>query len=114
VFHEGSDIRANEDRDCFRPNLSIAFLGRPPTDYLICFDHDRLQRIEASVALPAAQAQALFAAACADWQGTPAQRIESDACDGRRGEIDFSARRTSGPDPSAAAVSITLTGALVP
>jgi hypothetical protein len=115
VFHEGTDSRANEDKDCFRPNGSVVFLGHPPTEYLICFDHDRLKRIEASVALPAAQAPAVFAAACAEWQGrAPAQAIESDACDGRRGDIDFSARRSSGPEPSVATVSITLIDVRVP
>ncbi len=111
VFHEDSDSRATEDKDCFRPKLSISFLGQPPTHHLLCFDHDRLRRVEAAVELPAAQVPALFAAACAEWQGrAKTEVLESDACTGRRGDIDFSARRTLLPETSAATVSITLTG----
>jgi hypothetical protein len=108
VFQEASDRGANERGDCFRPKRSAAFLGRPPTEYLLCFVHDRLRRIEASVVLPAAEAPALFAAACAEWRGRP-QAPESDTCDGRRGEIAFSALRTPGPQASEATISITLT-----
>jgi hypothetical protein len=108
VFHQPEVRRTSEDADCFRPNVVVSFLGRAPTDHLLCFDHDRLSRIEASVVLPATEAPALFAAACADWRrGNPPAALEPDACDGRQGDIALSARRTDGPD-SAATVSITL------
>jgi len=110
VFHQPDARRTSEDADCFRPNVVVAFLGRTPTDHLLCFDHDRLGRIEAAVVLPAADAPALFAAACADWRrGNPPTALEPDACEGRQGDIAFSARRTDGPDSAAATVSITLT-----
>ena len=109
VFHQPDAGRTSEDADCFRPNVVVSFLGRAPTDHLLCFDHDRLNRIEASVALPAAEAPALFAAACADWRrGNPPTALEPDACEGRQGDIAVSARRTDGPDSAAATVSITL------
>jgi len=111
VFHPSDTGRMNEEADCFRPNVVVAFLGRVPTDHLLCFDRDRLKRVEASVALPAAEASALFAAACADWRrGNPPTALEPDACEGRQGDIAFSAHRTDGPDPAAATVSITLVG----
>jgi hypothetical protein len=109
VFHQPDVKRTSEDADCFRPNVVVAFLGRTPADHLLCFDHDRLRRIEAAVVLPAAEAPALFAAACADWRrGDPPAALEPDACEGRQGDIAFSARRTDGPDAAAATVSITL------
>jgi hypothetical protein len=109
VFHQPEVRRTSEDADCFRPNVVVSFLGRAPTDHLLCFDHDRLSRIEASVVLPAAEAPALFAAACADWQrGNPPSALEPDACEGRQGDIALSAHRTDGPDSAAATVSITL------
>jgi hypothetical protein len=109
VFHQPDVRRTSEDADCFRPNVVVAFLGRAPTDHLLCFDNDRLRRVEASVVLPAAEAPALFAAACADWRrGNPPTALEADACEGRQGAIAFSARRTDGPDSAAATVSITL------
>lgn len=109
VFHQPDAQRSSEEADCFRPTVVVSFLGRAPTDHLLCFDHDRLKRIEASIALPAAEAPALFAAACADWQrGNAAGTLEPDACEGHQGDIAFSARRTDGPDSGAATVSITL------
>ena len=45
------------------PNLS----GSTPDEYLLCFKQDRLTRIQASVRLDTAQAQEVFAAACAGW-----------------------------------------------
>jgi len=115
VFHQPDARRTSEDADCFRPDVVVAFLGRAPTDHLLCFDHDRLKRIEASVALPAAGAPAVFAAACADWRrGDPAAAHapgDDAACEGRQGDIAFSARRTEGPDEASATVSITLAAA---
>ncbi len=109
VFHQPDARRTSEDADCFRPDVVVSFLGRAPTDHLLCFDHDRLRRIEASVALPAAEAPALFAAACADWRrDTPPTAPAADVCEGRRADIAFSARRTQDPDPATATVSITL------
>jgi hypothetical protein len=115
VFHPADGARGREEGDCFRPNVVVAFLGRAPTDHLLCFDHDRLQKIEAAVVLPAAEAPAVFAAACADWQrGGAASAQGSDACAGRQRDIAFSAQRTEGPDPDAATVSITLVSAAPP
>jgi hypothetical protein len=121
VFHQADGGRVREDSDCFRPDVAVSFLGRAPTDHLLCFDHDRLQRIEAAVALPAAAAPALFAAACADWQrgaaataGAAAAAQGPDACEGRQQDIAFNARRTEGPDADSATVSITLVSAPPP
>lgn len=109
IFHQPDARRTGEDADCFRPSVTISFLGRAPTDHLLCFDHDRLQRIEAAVALPAPEAPALFAAACADWQrGNPPVAPERDACEGRQGDVAFSAHRADDPDGAAATISITL------
>ena len=79
------------------------FLGRAPDEYLLCFKQDRLVRIHASVRWPA-PAPAVFAAACAAWWNmrrngeAPARsrraiRVErTGACEGREGDIRFSAR----------------------
>ena len=111
VFHQPGRARGRARTQTVSGRTQVvSFLGRAPTDHLLCFDHDRLKRIEASVALPAAEAPALFAAACADWRrGDPRRRAPGpDACEGRQGDIAFSARRTEGPEAAAATVSITL------
>ena len=133
VFHQADGGHGREDGDCFRPNVVVSFLGRAPTDHLLCFDHDRLEKVEAAVALPAAEAPASFAAACADWQrgaavtagasasarasasaGAAAAVQGADACEGRQQDIAFSAHRSEGPDPGEATVSITLVSASAP
>jgi hypothetical protein len=136
VFHQADGTRGHEDGDCFRPNVAVSFLGRAPTDHLLCFDHDRLEKIEAAVAVPAAEAPALFAAACADWRrgaatagadagaaGTAgaaanvaavASAPGPDSCEGQQQDIAFSAHRTEGPEPDAATVSITLVSVSTP
>jgi hypothetical protein len=91
-FHDTAESgRTSEDRDCYRmkDGSPPAFLGQSPDEYLLCFDHDRLSRIEATVQLPASSAAQVFTAACAAWQakspGAP------DTCEGREGSTDFSA-----------------------
>ena len=105
-FHDaGQSGRETEDRDCYRPQSSPPqFLGRRPDDYLLCFDHDRLNRIEASVQLPSDGAAPIFAAACAEWQrhGQPAAGAP-DRCEARDGATDLSGRLSRAADPAQAA-----------
>lgn len=115
VFHPAGGAPASEDGDCFRPDVVASFLGRAPTDHLLCFDHDRLKRVEASVTVPTAEAPAMFAAACAGWQRGPGPSApEPDVCEGRQGDVAFSARRSQEPDSAAATVTITLIAAAPP
>jgi len=56
------------DAECYSTDSAAPpLLGRMPDDYLICFNHDRLSRIEASVHLTAAEAPDVFAQACGAW-----------------------------------------------
>jgi hypothetical protein len=88
------------------------FVGHMPEEYLLCFRHDRLSRIQASVGLTPAEAADVFAAACAGWlkdaapptttappvSAPPVSAPPRDAasagaaCEGSSGEIHFSAR----------------------
>jgi hypothetical protein len=97
------------------------FFGRTPEEYLLCFTHDRLSRIQASVRLAAAQASAEFAAACAVWlknaaagvpradapgAGLPATESPSiaspnaAACEGRDGAVHFKGSLGEEPGPA--------------
>jgi len=112
VFHDAAGAGAGHaERECYTPQ-GIApprWFGRPVEEYALCFSSDRLNRIEASVSLPAESASVRFAAACAEWQrrGTPGA-VASDRCEERDGstemEATLRASETSG-DPT---VSITL------
>ena len=56
------------DAECYAADAPAPrFVGRIPEEYLLCFKHDRLSRIQASVRMGVAQAPDVFAAACAGW-----------------------------------------------
>jgi hypothetical protein len=99
-------------QDCYAlDGAPPPFAGRRPDEYLLCFGHDRLIRIDASVRLPAESAGALFAAACAEWRGTRAPAEQTpDNCEGRDGMTRFSASLAAvpAPAPESAALSISL------
>jgi hypothetical protein len=101
--------RAADDAECYAADGGLPrFAGRTPDDYLLCFQHDRLSRIEVSLRLTAAEAQEVFAAACAGWLK---QAIAPDdtACEGRDGDT-----RVSGRLGDDAMLSITLDGVPAP
>jgi hypothetical protein len=110
LFHDAAQgAGGTEDRDCYTiESPPPQFVGRQASDYLLCFDHDRLNRIEATVRLPADGAASIFAAACARWLKTSAPASQtSDSCDGRDGATGFSARLGE-PEQSAPTLSISL------
>ena len=90
----------HDDGDCYTPaGISPPpFLGHRPDDYLLCFEHDRLSRIHASVGISASDAPALLAAACEQWQrGAPAAATRgAEGCEGNDGTTEFSARLIAG------------------
>jgi len=69
LFRDASRPAADADnKDCFAIDTAPPrFLGRTPDQYMMCFDHDRLNRVEASVQMTAAEAPPVFARACALW-----------------------------------------------
>jgi hypothetical protein len=101
---------AADDADCYSTDAPAPhFLGRTPDEYLLCFKHDRLARIQATVRLPPEEAPATFATACAAWlrHAAPAGEPGNAAgCDGRDGAIRFSGRLGD-----EGGLSITLDGA---
>jgi hypothetical protein len=106
-----------ESGDCFSLQGASPpqFLGRRPDPYLLCFEHDRLHRIEASVQLAAGDGARLLDAVCAQWPGGAEDRARTpDSCAGSDGGILLSVRIAPGAE-SSATLSITLTDAgLVP
>jgi hypothetical protein len=96
VFHDATrSAPASEDKDCFTMEGASPpeFLGQRPDEYSLCFEHDRLNRIEASVRLPAAGVESLFSAVCTDWQRHAENAARTpESCEGREGSTRFSAR----------------------
>ena len=112
VFHDSAGAAAGrEDHECYtlRGGAPRRLFGQPVEQYSLCFSADRLNRIEASVSLPAESAPAQFAAVCAKWQrtGTPGTS-SSDSCQNRDGATELDARLTVSAASTQPAVSITL------
>lgn len=89
-------------RECYAIHAAPPrFLSQGPTELTLCFRHNHLARIEATVMLPAAEAPQILAAACAQWQRSaaataPQPAVAPDApagtCRGRDGSVDFDGR----------------------
>jgi hypothetical protein len=97
-----------ESGDCFSMDGASPpqFLARRPDSYLLCFEHDRLRRIEASVRL--AEAEPLLGTLCAQWLGRSQDTTRTpDGCAGREGAVEWRVRTAQGPE-SSATLSITL------
>ncbi len=112
VFHDSASAAAGrEEHECYTPRGTAPprLFGHPVEEYSLCFSADRLNRIEASVSLPAESASAQFAAACAKWQrsGTPGISA-SDRCENRDGATELDARLTVSEASARPAVSIAL------
>ncbi|MGO8857716.1 MAG: hypothetical protein ACLQO1_18685 [Steroidobacteraceae bacterium] len=111
LFHdESQSAAASDNKDCYTVDgAPPRFLGHEAEEYLLCFRYDRLNRIDASVRVAAAQAEQTFARACALWlkDATPAAGTNS-RCEGRDGGIAFSARLGGILGETEARVSITL------
>ena len=79
---------------------------------MLCFEHDRLDRIDASVRFAADAATRDFGRACTLWLGNAQPLTQSDeTCEGRDGDIAFSARLMAAPGESTAELLITLSDA---
>lgn len=111
LFHEAARGAPDNDiKDCYALDaVPPRLLGRDTDEYLLCFEHDRLARIDASVRLAVDEAAAVFARACAVWQKSAAAAPEDGRCEGRDGAVTFRAHLTTLPDEPAAVLALTLT-----
>jgi len=114
LFREQSREPADiESKDCYTVDgTPPTFVGQVPDQYLMCFEHDRLDRIDASVRFAADDAARLFGRACALWSGNAQPPAKADdACEGRDGDIAFSARLAAVPGENTAELLMTLSDA---
>jgi hypothetical protein len=114
LFHDEAHRSGDADnKDCFAIDAAPPrFVGQQPDQYLLCFDHDRLSRIDASVRLPADEASQEFARACALWLKNTAPTAGSgNVCEGHDDGIAFSARLAPLPGEATVPLSMTLSNA---
>ena len=95
LFHDDSHAAVSSElgRDCFTVDGKLPHLvEHEPEEFLLCFSHDRLDRIQTSVHLRADEAAAVFARACAAWlKSSPLRPAAGHSCAGRDRDIAFSA-----------------------
>jgi hypothetical protein len=115
LFQDAHGRDAKEDGDCYAiDGEPPQFVGRRPDEYLLCFDHDRLNRIEAAVRLAPDGAGPVFAAACARWLANSAAPAatppagEPNGCEGRDGATGFRARLSGEAAQAPDVLSISL------
>jgi hypothetical protein len=80
LFRDASHAAQGDDAECYAMEQAAPrFLARTPSTYLLCFRHDRLARVEATVNLPQDEAARIFSDACELWTraGTPAASGEA-------------------------------------
>ncbi|MHB8720694.1 MAG: hypothetical protein ACYDAH_04740 [Steroidobacteraceae bacterium] len=116
---DGAADNAAAAAECYAADAPAPrFLGRTPDEYVLCFKQDRLSRIQAAVLLAAAEADGVFASACAAWlrsAGTAAPDAAAPgaaaACEGRDGAVRFRGRLEQEAEST---LSITLDAAADP
>ncbi len=108
VFREEHAATSADEAECYAVNgAAPRFIARSPSLYMLCFKHDRLARIEATVRLPEKEAGQIFADACALW--TKNARVpESQDCEGADGGTVFVARLENTADESDSQITIQL------
>jgi len=126
LFREEAESRpAADDAECYAIDGALPrFMDRALDEYLLCFRHDRLSRIEAAVRLQASKAASDFADACGLWlknaaaataagptagaEPAAAAPTNGASCEGNDADIGFSAGLEADPDGADALLSIKL------
>jgi hypothetical protein len=117
---EERSASAADDAECYAANgTGLRFMARSPSSYMLCFNHGKLSRIEATVRLPQSEAAQIVASACALWMknaqapsaaaSAGAERSEgSPACEGAEGGIAFGAHSEREPNEEDTQLTIQL------
>ena len=93
-----------DELECYAANgAAPRFMTRVPSSYLLCFNHGKLSRIEATVRLPENESAAIVADACALWTKNaqaPSSAVSDSAaaCAGADGGVAFAARLEEAPN----------------
>jgi hypothetical protein len=109
-----------DDAECYAVNgAGPRFMTHSPSSYLLCFNHGRLSRVEATVRLPENESAQMVAGACAMWtkntqppnaaaSGSTAASGSVEACRGADGSVAFAAHVDKAPDEEDTQLTIQL------
>jgi hypothetical protein len=69
MFRDAAHAPQSDDAECYATERTAPrFLKQTPGEYLLCYKHDHLARVQATVSLPPAEAAQIFSDACGLWQ----------------------------------------------
>jgi hypothetical protein len=69
MFRDAAHAAQSDDAECYATERTPPrFLKQTPSEYLLCYKHDHLARVEATVNLPLQEAGQIFSDACGLWQ----------------------------------------------
>jgi hypothetical protein len=69
MFRDAAHAAQGDDAECYAMEPTPPrFLKQTPSEYLLCYKHDRLARVQATVNLPKADAAQILSDACGLWQ----------------------------------------------
>jgi hypothetical protein len=135
MFRDSAHAAQSDDAECYAMDgTPPRFVKRTPREYLLCFQHDHLARVQATVDLPPDEAAQIFSDACGLWQrsagavqtgaaasgeGAGAQvaanaapatatPLGASACEGRNGTVSYSSRLEENTDRTDRALTIRL------
>ncbi len=108
LFHEAKSAAGTDDADCFGVDGNAPrFVDRSPDQYMLCFTHDRLSRIEVVVRLPEERSAQVFADACELWM-KQARSLSANLCAGSDGAVTFSGRLDEEPEHAERLLTVEL------
>lgn len=97
---EAQRVAPADELECYAVDgTRPRFVARSPGEYLLCFKHDRLTRVEASVRLPADDAARIYADACGLWIKNA--QATTEECAGSEDGVIFAGHFENEPDESA-------------
>ena len=118
LFRDDAKRSEGDAGECYAiDGTAPSFISRVPDEYLLCFKHDRLAHIEATVRVPRDMAAQLFGDACALWFKhaalpppvvSAATESSPAVCSGQEGTTQFSGRLEVEADGAAAPLSVKI------
>jgi hypothetical protein len=109
-FHGSEADAPTESRDCFSIDGAAPpeLLGRRPEKFLLCFEHDRLHRIEAQLRLAPDETASVPGLLCQEWLDGAADRERTaESCAGRVGEARLTVHLAAAESSRTLLISLT-------
>jgi hypothetical protein len=111
---EAPGASSPDEAECYALDASPPrFLARQPEEFLLCYVHDRLSRIEATVRLPGGEAPQIFADACGLWMKNAGEPV-AETCSGTDHGVGFSGRLEADSSSEEALLTLRLDGPTPP